>query len=111
MRHQKSGRILGRNSSHRKAMFRNMAASLFRHEQIRTTVPKAKELRRVAEPLITLAKIPNLANRRRAMSRLRGDPDYGLAIIDHPVWTLAQKELLERARVAAPQVIQHLVDR
>ena len=71
MRHQKSGRILGRNSSHRKAMFRNMAASLFRHEQIRTTVPKAKELRRVAEPLITLAKIPNLANRRRAMSRLR----------------------------------------
>jgi large subunit ribosomal protein L17 len=71
MRHQKSGRILGRNSSHRKAMFRNMAASLFRHEQNRTTVPKAKELRRVAEPLITLAKIPNLANRRRALSRLR----------------------------------------
>ena len=70
MRHQKSGRILGRNSSHRKAMFRNMAASLFRHEQIRTTVPKAKELRRVAEPLITLAKTSNLANRRLAMSRL-----------------------------------------
>ena len=62
MRHQKSGRILGRNSSHRKAMFRNMAASLFRYEQIRTTVPKAKELRRVAEPLITLAKTSNLAN-------------------------------------------------
>ena len=70
MRHQKSGRILGRNSSHRKAMFRNMAASLFRYEQIRTTVAKAKELRRVAAPLITLAKTPNLANRRLAMSRL-----------------------------------------
>lgn len=64
MRHQKSGRILGRNSSHRKAMFRNMAASLFRYEQIRTTVPKAKELRRVAEPLITLAKTSNLADRK-----------------------------------------------
>ena len=70
MRHSKSGRILGRNSSHRKAMFRNMAASLFRHEQIRTTLPKAKELRRVAEPLITMAKTPNLANRRLALARL-----------------------------------------
>ncbi len=70
MRHYKSGRILGRNSSHRKAMFKNMAASLFRHEQIRTTLPKAKELRRVAEPLITMAKIPNLANRRLALARL-----------------------------------------
>ena len=70
MRHYKSGRILGRNSSHRKAMFRNMAASLFRHEQIRTTLPKAKELRRVAEPLITMAKTPNLANRRLALARL-----------------------------------------
>ncbi len=81
MRHQKSGRILGRNSSHRKAMFRNMAASLFRHEQIRTTVPKAKELRRVAEPLITLAKISNLANRRLAMSRL-GDRDAVTKLFD-----------------------------
>ncbi len=70
MRHYKSGRILGRNSSHRKAMFKNMAASLFRHEQIRTTLPKAKELRRVAEPLITMAKTPNLANRRLALARL-----------------------------------------
>ena len=70
MRHYKSGRILGRNSSHRKAMFRNMAASLFRHEQIRTTLPKAKELRRVAEPLITMAKTPSLANRRLALARL-----------------------------------------
>ena len=70
MRHSKSGRILGRYSSHRKAMFRNMAASLFRHEQIRPTLPKAKELRRVAEPLITMAKTPNLANRRLALARL-----------------------------------------
>ena len=81
MRHQKSGRILGRNSSHRKAMFRNMAASLFRYEQIRTTVPKAKELRRVAEPLITLAKTSNLANRRLAMSRL-GDRDAVTKLFD-----------------------------
>ena len=81
MRHQKSGRILGRNSSHRKAMFRNMAASLFRYEQIRTTVPKAKELRRVAEPLITLAKTSNLANRRLAMSRL-GDRDVVTKLFD-----------------------------
>ena len=71
MRHQKSGRILGRNSSHRKAMFANMAVSLFTHEQIRTTLPKAKELRRVTEPLITLAKKPTVANRRLAYARLR----------------------------------------
>ena len=82
MRHQKSGRILGRNSSHRKAMFRNMAASLFRYEQIRTTVAKAKELRRVAEPLITLAKTSNLANRRLAMSRL-GDRDAVTKLFDN----------------------------
>ena len=71
MRHRKSGRHLNRTSSHRKAMMRNMAASLFRHEQIRTTLPKAKELRRFAEPLITLAKQPSVANRRLAYSRLR----------------------------------------
>ena len=71
MRHRKSGRILNRTSSHRKAMFRNMAASLFRHEQIKTTLPKAKELRRVAEPLITLAKNPTVANRRIAFAKLR----------------------------------------
>ena len=71
MRHHKSGRVLGRDSSHRKAMFANMAASLFTHEQIRTTLPKAKELRRVAEPLITLAKTPSVANRRLAYARLR----------------------------------------
>jgi large subunit ribosomal protein L17 len=71
MRHRQSGRKLNRNSSHRTAMFRNMATSLIESELIKTTVPKAKELRRVAEPLITLAKIDNLANRRLAFSRLR----------------------------------------
>ncbi len=71
MRHRKSGRKLNRNSSHRQAMFRNMAASLFRHELIRTTLPKAKELRRVAEPLITLAKEDSVANRRLAFARIR----------------------------------------
>src|SRR5680860_872944 len=71
MRHLKSGRKLNRNSSHRKAMFRNMANSLFQHEMIKTTVPKAKELRRVAEPLITLAKNDSVSRRRLAFSRLR----------------------------------------
>jgi large subunit ribosomal protein L17 len=71
MRHRHSGRQLNRNSSHRKAMFRNMAASLFRHEVIQTTLPKAKELRRVAEPLITMAKTDSVAKRRLAFSRLR----------------------------------------
>lgn len=71
MRHRESGRKLNRNSSHRKAMFRNMAASLLDHEVIRTTLPKAKELRRVAEPLITLAKQDSVANRRLAFARLR----------------------------------------
>lgn len=71
MRHQKSGRKLNRNSSHRKAMFRNMTSSLIEHELIRTTLPKAKELRRVAEPLITLAKTDSVANRRLAFARLR----------------------------------------
>ena len=71
MRHNKSGRKLNRNSSHRKAMFSNMANSLFDHEIIKTTLPKAKELRRVAEPLITLAKSDSVANRRSAFSKLR----------------------------------------
>jgi large subunit ribosomal protein L17 len=71
MRHHKSGRKLNRNSSHRKAMFSNMANSLFDHEIIKTTLPKAKELRRVAEPLITLAKNDSVANRRSAFSKLR----------------------------------------
>ena len=71
MRHYKSGRKLNRTSSHRQAMFRNMTTSLFRYEEIRTTLPKAKELRRVAEPLITMAKRPTVARRRLAFSRLR----------------------------------------
>ena len=71
MRHRQSGRQLNRNSSHRKAMFRNMAASLFNHELIRTTVPKAKELRRVIEPLITRAKTDSVANRRVVFDRIR----------------------------------------
>jgi len=73
MRHRKSGRQLNRNSSHRKAMFKNMANSLFLHETIKTTLPKAKELRRVVEPLITKAKTDSVANRRLAFSRLRDD--------------------------------------
>jgi large subunit ribosomal protein L17 len=73
MRHRNSGRQLSRNSSHRHALLRNMAASLLRHETIRTTVPKAKELRRVVEPLITLAKVDSLAKRRLALSRLRDE--------------------------------------
>tara|TARA_Y100001960_G_C14455859_1_gene719567 strand:- start:129 stop:518 length:390 start_codon:yes stop_codon:yes gene_type:complete len=71
MRHRESGRKLNRNSSHRRAMFRNMAVSLIEHEVIKTTLPKAKELRRVAEPLITMAKTDNVAKRRLAFSRLR----------------------------------------
>ena len=71
MRHRKSGRQLNRNSSHRQAMFRNMACSLVSHEIIKTTLPKAKELRRVVEPLITLAKTDSVANRRLAFARTR----------------------------------------
>ncbi|MCP4127835.1 MAG: 50S ribosomal protein L17 [Gammaproteobacteria bacterium] len=71
MRHRKSGRQLNRNSSHRKAMFRNMTVSLLRHELIKTTLPKAKELRRVAEPIITIGKEDSVAKRRLAFDRLR----------------------------------------
>ena len=77
MRHRHSGRQLNRNSSHRKAMFRNMTASLLEHEVIKTTLPKAKELRRVAEPLITLAKVDSVANRRLAFDRLRSKDAVG----------------------------------
>lgn len=71
MRHRKSGRYFSRTSSHRKAMFKNMMVSLLRHELIKTTVPKAKELRSYMEPMITLAKVDNLHNRRIAFNRLR----------------------------------------
>ena len=81
MRHRNSGVKLGRNSSHRKAMFTNMAISLFEHELIKTTLPKAKELRRVVEPMITLGKKPSLANRRLAFDRLR-DREMVVKIFD-----------------------------
>ena len=77
MRHRKSGVKLGRTGSHRKAMFQNMTNSLFEHELIKTTLPKAKELRRVAEPLITLAKEDSVANRRLAFSRMRSKAMVG----------------------------------
>ena len=77
MRHQKSGRKFNRTSAHREAMFKNMASSLFKHELIKTTLPKAKELRRVAEPLITLGKVDSVANRRLAFSRLRDKEAVG----------------------------------
>ena len=82
MRHLKSGRKFSRTSSHREAMFKNMAASLFKHELIRTTLPKAKELRRVAEPLITLAKIDGVANRRLAFARLRDKVAVGKLFVE-----------------------------
>ena len=81
MRHQLSGRQLSRNAPHRWAMLRNMAASLLRHETIQTTIPKAKELRRYVEPLITLGKTDSQANRRRAFSRLR-DADVVTKLFD-----------------------------
>ncbi|KAB2901422.1 MAG: 50S ribosomal protein L17 [Xanthomonadales bacterium] len=82
MRHQKSGRKFSRTSSHREAMFKNMASSLFKHELIRTTLPKAKELRRVAEPLITLAKVDGVANRRLAFARLRDKQAVGKLFVE-----------------------------
>ena len=82
MRHRKSGRHLNRTSAHRKALFRNMACSLLEHEIIKTTVPKAKELRRVAEPLITLAKNDSVANRRLAFARVRNKAAVGKLFAD-----------------------------
>ena len=117
MRHRKSGRKLGRNSSHRKAMFRNMAASLFRHETIRTTLPKAKELRRVAEPLITLAKQDGTSRRRLAFSRLRDDVavgklfnELGPRFRDRPGGYLRILKLGYRAGDAAPMALVQLLD-
>ena len=117
MRHRKSGRKLGRNSSHRKAMFRNMATSLVRHGTIRTTVPKAKELRRVVEPLITLAKVDGVANRRLAFSRLRDKEavgklfsDLGPRFKDRPGGYLRILKTGPRPGDAAPMAIVQLVD-
>jgi large subunit ribosomal protein L17 len=82
MRHRNAGRQLNRTGSHREAMFRNMAASLFRHELIKTTLPKAKELRRVAEPLITLAKSDSVHTRRLAFARLRDKEAVGKLFVE-----------------------------
>ena len=117
MRHRKSGRQLNRTSSHRKAMFRNMAASLFRHETIRTTLPKAKELRRVAEPLITLAKQDGTSRRRLAFARLRDDVavgklfnELGPRFRDRPGGYLRILKLGYRAGDAAPMALVQLLD-
>jgi large subunit ribosomal protein L17 len=82
MRHLKSGRKLNRTSAHREAMYKNMTASLIKHELIRTTLPKAKDLRRVAEPLITLAKVDGVANRRIAFARLRDKQAVGKLFVE-----------------------------
>ncbi len=117
MRHRKSGRRLGRTSSHRKAMFRNMAASLLRPETIKTTLPKAKELRRVVEPLITLAKEDGVAKRRLAFDRLRDKEavgklfkDIGPRFKDRPGGYLRILKTGPRPGDAAPMAIVQLVD-
>ena len=118
MRHMKSGRKLNRNSAHRKAMFRNMASSLFEHEVIKTTVPKAKELRRVAEPLITLAKEDSVAHRRLAFNRLRNREvvtklfnELGPRYLDRPGGYLRILKCGYRAGDQAPMAYVELVDR
>lgn len=118
MRHRKSGRQLNRNSSHRQAMFRNMATSLIDHEVIRTTVPKAKELRRVAEPLITLAKEDSVANRRLAFARTRDKAAVGKLFSElgpryqsRPGGYIRILKCGFRAGDAAPMAIVELVDR
>ncbi|HEY5601579.1 MAG TPA: 50S ribosomal protein L17 [Gammaproteobacteria bacterium] len=118
MRHQLSGRQLSRNSSHRKAMFKNMASSLFRHELIRTTLPKAKELRRVAEPLITKAKVDSVANRRYVYNRLRDREIVGKLFAElgprykvRPGGYLRILKCGYRAGDKAPMALVELVDR
>lgn len=123
MRHRKSGRKLGRNSSHRKAMYRNMAASLLRHETIKTTLPKAKELRRVVEPLITLARNADgtssdgVHRRRLAFDRLRDDvavgklfSELGPRYKERPGGYLRILKMGLRAGDAAPMAIVQLLD-
>lgn len=118
MRHRKSGRQLNRNSSHRKAMFKNMAVSLFEHELIKTTLPKAKELRRVAEPLITLAKEDSVANRRLAFDRTRSKQavgklfnELGPRYANRPGGYIRILKCGFRAGDAAPMAYVELVDR
>jgi large subunit ribosomal protein L17 len=123
MRHRKSGRKLGRNSSHRKAMYRNMAASLLTHETIKTTLPKARELRRVVEPLITLARkadgsVPDAVRRRRlAFDRLRDDAavgklfaELGPRFKERPGGYLRILKIGYRAGDSAPMAVVQLLD-
>lgn len=118
MRHRKSGRHLNRTSSHRKSMFRNMTVSLVEHEIIKTTLPKAKELRRYAEPLITLAKKDSVANRRLAFDRTRSKQavgklfkDLGVRYADRPGGYLRILKCGFRAGDNAPMAYVELVDR
>ena len=118
MRHRKSGRKLNMTSAHRKAMFKNMTVSLLQHEEIRTTLPKAKELRRHAEPLITLAKTPSVANRRLAFSRLRDRAivtklfdDLGVHYKDRPGGYLRILKCGYRPGDKAPMAIVQMVSR
>lgn len=118
MRHLKSGRKLNRDSAHRKAMFRNMATSLFANEIIKTTVPKAKELRKVAEPLITLAKEDSVAHRRQAFNRLRDREavtklfnELGPRYVERPGGYLRIMKCGYRAGDNAPMAYVELVDR
>lgn len=118
MRHRNSGRQLSRNSSHRKAMFRNMAVSLMQEELIKTTLPKAKELRRVVEPLITLAKKDSVANRRTAFSRLRDSAtvtklfgELGPRYTERPGGYMRILKCGFRPGDSAPMAIVELVDR
>jgi large subunit ribosomal protein L17 len=117
MRHKLSGRQLSRNAPHRHAMLRNMAASLLRHETIRTTLPKAKELRRVVEPLITLAKIDSEPHRRLALARLRDTEvvvklfgDLGPRFKARPGGYTRILHMMPRAGDAAPMALMQLVD-
>ena len=118
MRHRESGRRLGRDSAHRKVMFRNMAVSLMQHELIKTTLPKAKELRRVAEPLITMAKVDSVAKRRLAFSRLRDRTvvtklfnELGPRYRERPGGYLRILKCGFRAGDKAPMAIVELIDR
>lgn len=117
MRHHKAGKQLGRNSSHRQAMFRNMSVSLIQHEQIKTTIPKAKELRRVLEPLITLSKESSISNRRLAFSRLRDKAavgklfdDLGERFADRPGGYLRILKCANRPGDNAPMAYVQLVE-
>jgi large subunit ribosomal protein L17 len=117
MRHRNIGRQLSRDSSHRRAMLRNMASSLIRHETIRTTLPKAKELRRVVEPLITLAKNDGVAQRRRAFDSLRDREvvgklfnELGPRYRQRPGGYLRILKMGHRAGDAAPMALVQLVD-